>query len=240
MTAGRLGGGIIAAGDGTRLRQAGYGVPKALVPVAGVPLIGWVLRNFLAVGITAPVIIVNEQSRSCVAWVRESFPALDADFIVKTTPSSLESFLAVRRRLGGGRCLISTVDSWCRPHDFAHFVERALRHPPEATVLAATSFVADEKPLWLTADASGRVLDLGGSSGTLVTAGMYLLSERPETMAPPPLGALREFLGWLVRQGYPVYAERIDMVVDVDRPEDVALAERLAADGSHHPGRTGS
>ena len=34
-----LAGGIIAAGEGRRLREAGYTVPKPLVPVAGVPLI---------------------------------------------------------------------------------------------------------------------------------------------------------------------------------------------------------
>ena len=32
-------GGIIAAGEGSRLRQAGWIVPKPMVPVAGVPLI---------------------------------------------------------------------------------------------------------------------------------------------------------------------------------------------------------
>ena len=33
-----LAGGIIAAGEGSRLRQAGFPVPKPMVRVAGVPL----------------------------------------------------------------------------------------------------------------------------------------------------------------------------------------------------------
>src|SRR5207245_2545304 len=41
-------GGIIAAGDGSRLRAAGFAMPKPLVPVAGVPLIEWVIGNFVA------------------------------------------------------------------------------------------------------------------------------------------------------------------------------------------------
>jgi len=222
-----LRGGIIAAGDGSRLREAGFSMPKPLVPVAGIPLIEWVLRNFIAVGIVAPVIIVNEHARPCVEWIRSRFPELDIEFIVRTTRSSLESFVAVSDRLGGGRSLISTVDAWCRPVDFVRFVEAALRRPRDVSVLAATPFVADENPLWLDVDHTGRVQDLGGPSGTLVTAGMYVLSERARTATPPPLGRLREFLAWLVRQGEPLYAEAIQTVVDVDRASDVVLAEAL-------------
>ena len=53
-------GGIIAAGEGRRLREAGFTVPKPLVPVAGVPLIDGVVRNFLATGISTLTVIVNE------------------------------------------------------------------------------------------------------------------------------------------------------------------------------------
>ena len=46
-------GGIIAAGEGFRLRQAGYAVPKPLVPVAGTRLIERMIGNFLAAFIAA-------------------------------------------------------------------------------------------------------------------------------------------------------------------------------------------
>jgi NDP-sugar pyrophosphorylase family protein len=223
-----LSGGIIAAGDGRRLRETGFAMPKPLVPVSGVPLIESVIRNFLAVGVTAPVIIVNEQARDCVDRVRSRFPDVDLHFIVKTTQSSLESFLEVSRRLGAGRALVSTVDACCRQADFVRFVDAALRRPADASVLAVTPLVADEKPLWVDVDPAGRVHGLGGSSGTLVTAGIYLVSERARTVAPPPLGRLREFLTWLLAHGEPVYAETIETVVDVDRASDVALAEALA------------
>jgi glycosyltransferase A (GT-A) superfamily protein (DUF2064 family) len=38
-------------------------------------------------------------------------------------------------------------------------------------------------------------------------------------------------LAWLVRTGAPVYGEVIERVVDVDRPDDIALAETLALAG---------
>jgi NDP-sugar pyrophosphorylase family protein len=223
-------GGIIAAGEGSRLRQAGWIVPKPMVPVAGVPLIESAIRNFIAVGITRLSIIVNEQERDCAAWVRTRFPELDLHLIVKTTASSLESFRKVAGGAGGGRMLVSTVDAWCRPADFSRFVDSALRRPREATVLAVTPLVDDEKPLGAALDAEGRVTALGVESPVLVTAGVYLVSERARRLEPPPrLGRLREHLAWLLDSGEPMYGDVIETVVDVDRAEDVALAEALAA-----------
>ncbi len=224
----RCRGGIIAAGDGSRLRATGFAMPKPLVPVAGVPLIDWVIGNFQAAGITSLVVIVNEQARACRDWVLSRFPDLDVEVIVKTTRSSLESFLEVNRRLAGDRALISTVDAWCRPGDFAGFVQAALRRPADASVLAVTPLVADDRPLWVDVDAAGRIRRLGGSEGTHVTAGLYMLSERARAASPPPLGSLREFLAWLLGQGEPLYAETIENVVDVDQQSDVVLAEALA------------
>ena len=227
-----LTGGIIAAGEGSRLRRAGFAMPKPMVPIAGVPLIESVIRNFRAARIASLAIIMNEQERACVEWVRERFPDLDVEFIVKTTRSSLESFGEVIARYPGGRMLVSTVDAWCVETDFVHFVEAAARRPAEATVLAVTPLVADENPLRVSMTADGRVTDVGGDVGDLVTAGMYLVPERVRTLrAPAGLGRLREFLAWLARSGAPVYGEVIERVVDVDRAEDVALAETLALAG---------
>jgi NDP-sugar pyrophosphorylase family protein len=222
-------GGIIAAGEGRRLRDAGFTLPKPLVPVAGVPLVEGVVRNFLAANIRSLTVIVNEDERDCVRWLAARFPGLDVRFIVRTTASSLESFLRVLAAAPAGPIVISTVDAWCRPADFAGFVEAARRRPAEAVVLAVTPLVADEKPLWAVLDEDGRIRSLGGDHGNVVTAGFYLVPERVRALAPPPgLGRLREFLAWLVTRGEMVYGETIDRVVDVDRADDVALAESMA------------
>ncbi|MGH7645664.1 MAG: nucleotidyltransferase family protein [Gemmatimonadales bacterium] len=223
-------GGIIAAGEGRRLRQAGWAVPKPMVLVAGVPLIESAIRNFIAAGITRLSIIVNERERDCATWVRGRFPELDLRLTVKTTASSLESFREVAGGPGPGRMLVSTVDAWCRAADFTRFVEAALSRPRGATVLAVTPLVADEEPLGVVVDAEGRITAVGGRAPSLVTAGIYLVSERVRRIEPPVgLGRLREHLAWLVASGEPMYGDVIETVVDVDRADDVALAETLAA-----------
>jgi hypothetical protein len=122
---------------------------------------------------------------------------------------------------------VSTVDAWCRPADFVRFVEAGRRRLPDGSVLGVTPLVADEKPLWATVDASGRITRLGEGAGPMVTAGFYLLSAAARAAVPPPdLARLRDYLGWLAER-HPLYAEVIDTVVDVDRPDDVALAETL-------------
>jgi NDP-sugar pyrophosphorylase family protein len=223
-----LTGGIIAAGEGSRLRQAGFAMPKPLVPVGGVPLIETVIRNFEAAGIARLVIIVNERDGHCVDRVRARRPGLDATFIVKTTASSLESFVEVTGTPGDGPMLVSTVDAWCRPEEFARFAARATARPLGSVVLAVTPLVADEKPLWVDVDGDGRVSAIGGARGAFVTAGLYLVPERLRRMSRPPAqGRLRDFLARLHQEGQPLYAEVIPDVVDVDRAEDVALAEAL-------------
>ena len=224
----RLIGGVIAAGEGSRLRRDGFAAHKPLVEVAGVALIERVLDNFDAAGVAPPLVIVNEDEKDCVERVRARFPTRPVEFIVKTTASSLESFRLVTGAPQRGRMLVSTVDAWCRASDFAAFVEAAMRRPHDAVVLAVTPFVADEKPLWVDLEGDGRVSALGGERGAFVTAGVYVVPEPVRRATPPSgLGRLREFLGWLHQSGHPMYGEVIPTVVDIDRAEDVAIAEAL-------------
>ncbi len=256
-------GGILAAGLGSRLKGHGLAIHKPAVEVAGVPLLERVIANFRAAGIRSLVVIVNEDEAELPAAFAARCPDMQLTFHVETTPSSLVSFERVVSRLGPGPCVLSTVDAVCRPEDFVRFVAEAGNALRESGVaLGVTSFVADEKPLWVHfEDGQGepgkgrRVLRLGGdgassSFASFVTAGVYALSERARArQIPGGLGRLREYLGWLVAQGEPVSGVEMGKVIDVDRPEDVAMAEAFLAarepvpacgiyrERAHSPGR---
>ncbi len=203
-----------------------------MVPIAGVPLIESVIRNFRAAGVAPLAIILNEGERDCVDWIRGRFPGVEIEFIVKTTQSSLESFGEVTARHPGGPMLVSTVDAWCVQADFVRFVRAASAYPADATVLAVTPLIADESPLRLTVGAGGRVTTLGGDAGDLVTAGMYVVPERVRTLRPAAgLGRLREFLAWLVRSGEPGYAGI--------GPTTSRLPRRWRWQGGYHEGHSG-
>jgi NDP-sugar pyrophosphorylase family protein len=225
-----LDGGVLAAGDGSRLRRDGYSMPKIMVRVAGVPLIEHVVGNLVAADIAPIAILASEEANDGARWVCTRFPRWDIRVVTRTTGSSLESFQEIARGARGGRTLISTVDAWCPRDDFVCFVETARHYPSDATVIAVTPFVADERPLWVTLDRTGRVTQLGRASGTVVTAGIYLVPESVRGLSIAyPGGRLRDFLASLVERGAPVYGLSIPVVVDVDRAQDVALAEALAS-----------
>jgi len=223
-------GAVIAAGEGSRLKD--LGVPKPLVEIGGTPLIAHVLENFEAAGIASAAVIFNESERDCEAFVRERFPRLVTSIRIKSTRSSLESYREILAAAPPGRLLVSTVDAFCPRKDFVRFVRRAEALPADATVLAVTRYVHDEKPLWvnLARGHEGRVSAIGGSRGDAVTAGIYVFPEKVRRLAwPADLGRLREYLAWLAREDYPIEALEIEKVVDVDRAEDVAAAEELAS-----------
>jgi NDP-sugar pyrophosphorylase family protein len=227
-------GGIIAAGEGSRL--ASLARPKPLVEVAGVPLLERVLSNFAAAGIGRAAVIFNETEEECASFARARFPDLVRTIVIRTTPHSLESFRTILAVSPPGPLLVATVDTLCATEDFVAFVRAAGEADERETVLAVTPLVADEKPLWVRMGADGRIAKIGGDSGDAVTAGVYVVSESVRRRAvPPSLGRLREYLAWLCDAGEPMRGIAIANAVDVDRPEDVRLAESLFARSRPRP-----
>ena len=139
------------------------------------PLIDHALERFRATGVGRVTIIINEESDDCRQWLGRNAGDLDLDLVVRTTPSSYASFDIVAGRLAGEPALITTVDSILPIDDFRGFVRSAAAFPKDAVVLGVTTHVDDEKPLWATLDAQGRIRALGGNGGSYVTAGLYWL-----------------------------------------------------------------
>ncbi|MGB6348450.1 MAG: NDP-sugar synthase [Pseudolabrys sp.] len=219
-------GGVIAAGEGNRLRKDGYRVSKPMVPVAGRPLIDLTLERFRATGIRRLTIIVNDTSDDCRQWLRDHGGDFDLDVIVRSTPSSYASFQIVVGRLADAPAVITTIDTVMPVDDFITFVRSATTFANDAIVLGLTDHVDDENPLWVTLDAAdGRIRQLGGSRGSHVTAGLYWLPARRPAQPATSFARLRDYLGWLVAQEQPVYGLVLPRVFDIDRARDVVAAE---------------
>ncbi|MEA3003453.1 MAG: hypothetical protein QOH81_2241 [Sphingomonadales bacterium] len=222
--------GIIAAGDGARLRAGGWTGSKAMALLDGRPLIDHALDRFGASGVESVAVVVNEASVDCAHHLaaRRRPPAVD--LVVRTTPSSFASFALLADRLAGARAVIATVDAIMPEADFAAFLAAAAQLPADAIGLGVTGLVDDEAPLWAELDpADGRVRRLGGAPAPHVTAGLYVLPARLPAFGEAGFGRLRDYLGRLVQDGHPVYGIALPQVFDVDRPGDLQQAERALA-----------
>jgi len=227
-------GGIIAAGQGTRLRTDGYRASKPMVPVVGRPLIDLTLERFRLARIRRLTIIINESSDDCRQWLREHAGDFDLDLIVRTTASSYASFQIVASRLVGAPAVITTVDAVMPAGGFCGFVESAADVAGDAVALGLTDHVDDENPLWATLGADGRIRQLGGSHGTHVTAGLYWLPAQRPAEPTASFARLRDYLGWLVAEQPPVCGIVLPRVFDIDRACDIAAAE-----AAHYRGEDG-
>ncbi len=228
-------GGLIAAGTGSRFRQAGVDTVKPMIEVGGRPLLGWSLLQFAAAGIRDVSIIFNTTSGPpCRRYLARGFDRMRFAVTCRDTASSFESFLAVLSAGRRERMLITTVDAIYLPGKMADLLAFADELPDDAIVLGVTDYIDDEKPLYAALDPDGRITALGGPAGPRVTAGVYLL---PCSAARLGRGrsfpALRAFLGFLIDRGRPAYGFDIGTSIDVDRPRDLASAEAFIA--AHYP-----
>lgn len=225
--------GIIAAGVGSRLAQGGIDVPKPLVKVGGETLIGRAIQGAAQAGAKRVALIVNPVFPDLVAYLNETSWPVPLDLLVWESPSSLDSFLALRSYLDEPFLLL-TVDAVLAPGALAAFVEQA-RQAPTSGALGITTFQDDEKPLYVELDATGRILGVGRGESPYITAGCYFFQPQVfffETLARNRnLQALRQFLGMLVEEGFSLQAIDVGSGVDVDHPQDIARAEAFLREG---------
>ena len=229
--------GIIAAGEGSRLQSLHPNLPKALIPVKGKSLLERTLQNLSSAGVTHCLCILNEKGREIPKQFRPSCPAFqfpDLDWIIQTTASSLESFQIVSRRLAreAPHFLMTTVDSVYAPKSLQFFLAEALSRKEALAVLGVTSFVDDEKPLWVEMNESGKISGIGPGvrQKKYATCGLYFLSREILLRASVSLQngkTLRDWWTELTQKGVPLHAVEIPKVVDVDRPQDILAAEKF-------------
>jgi molybdopterin-guanine dinucleotide biosynthesis protein A len=230
---------ILAGGEGSRLREDGVAVPKALVPLAGVPQIRRLAETFLGLGCSSLTCLVRDEVPEA-GPVLASIPGPVRPVVAWChTPSSLHTLVEGLRLTPPGAVFCSMVDAVMPPADW----ERAFRgvelelNRGADLVLVVTPFVDDEKPLWVERDGSGRVLRLGSEAGPApcVTGGVYGLSPAIREEAARCLAEghsrMRGFLQQAVERGQRIATIEIRRIIDLDRRRDLEMAEGWVRSG---------
>ncbi len=226
--------GILAAGEGSRLQTVA--TCKPLVNVGGKILFERTINYLAEFNIDRIVVIFNEDERKMDFSLLPSLFQPNVNHFFKSTPSSLHSLYEVMRRSdlkAGEHIFVMMVDAIIHQQDFDNYLISCRKLPPSQSSVLITSYVEDEKPLTVALDAKGRVAAFQVPAGPEVpiTSGIYCFSA--DTL-PVLTGCvergeqkMRNFLKHLVEQGHIIHTFLVDKTLDVDRPEDIASAEKF-------------
>jgi glucose-1-phosphate thymidylyltransferase len=80
---------IPVAGAGTQLRPFTYTQPKALIPVAGKPIISYIIDDLMQKGILDFVFIVGYFGEKIVDYITENYKHIHAEFVVQAKREGL-------------------------------------------------------------------------------------------------------------------------------------------------------
>ncbi|MFH1502894.1 MAG: sugar phosphate nucleotidyltransferase [Candidatus Eisenbacteria bacterium] len=113
---------IPVAGIGTRLRPHTHTIPKALVQVAGKPILGHILDELKPLGITEVVLVTGYMGERVKEYVAEAHPDLDACYVDQEERKGLgHAIYLARECVDGGPVLIVLGDTIVAA-DFSAFV----------------------------------------------------------------------------------------------------------------------
>ncbi|MFH1006499.1 MAG: sugar phosphate nucleotidyltransferase [Candidatus Latescibacterota bacterium] len=97
---------IPVAGMGTRLRPQTYTVPKALLHVAGKPIIGHILDKVAALGIEDVVLVVGEMGDRIVRYVKEAHCFRSVEAVEQEERKGLGHAIGLTESLVGGEPIL--------------------------------------------------------------------------------------------------------------------------------------
>lgn len=223
---------IIAAGEGSRLVQEGVKLPKPLVNLCGTPMIKRLIDIMTDCNPESLSIIVNEQMTEVRDYLESLELPVPLHLTVKTTPSSMHSFYEVSRHFKEGKFILTTVDTIFREEDFRAYVEAFEADDTTDGYMAVTSFIDDEKPLYIDVDADMRITafrDRPFEGMKYISGGIYGLTAPAlkvlENCMETGVSRMRNYQRALVEAGLNLKAYPFPKIIDVDHAGDIATAE---------------
>ena len=127
---------VLSGGQGTRLRPLTHSIPKQLVPVAGLPVLGHVLTDVAACGITEVVVVTSPESQAPISkMLSEVQLGLDVSVLVQPEPRGLaDAFSIALSFVGADECLLYLGDCVVTG-GVSHMVEEHRSSGADVTIL---------------------------------------------------------------------------------------------------------
>ena len=242
--------GIIAAGKGSRLKSEGHSLPKPLVELDGIPMIGRLIRVMEECSAESLSVIINEDTPEVKEYLDNLKTSMPLHLIVKSTPSSLHSLYELSKiGLGAkGRFIATTVDSIFLQPEFKRYADAFTNAPEEIDgLMGVTTYIDDEKPLYVETSGEGEILAFRDSvwpQAHYVSGGIYGLGPAAvkvlEGCVEEGVMRMRNFQRALLASGLRLKAWEFTKIIDVDRLSDLSsanswLAQTADINTTQHP-----
>lgn len=229
--------GIIAAGEGSRLVQEGVQKSKPLVDIVGKPMIGRLIDIFETLRAESINVIVNEQMIEVQQYLRKLKSALPVplNIKIKSTPSSMHSFAELSSMMPSqGKFILTTVDTIFQPEDFECYVKAFEDTGDIDALMAVTSHIDDEKPLYVATDDGMHIqgfLDTQEDNVKYVSGGIYGLTSTAfdvlHRCLADGVARMRNFQRRLIADGLDVRAFDMGTILDIDHADDIVKANNF-------------
>ncbi|MEI7677562.1 MAG: sugar phosphate nucleotidyltransferase [Bacteroidales bacterium] len=223
---------IIAAGEGSRLKQEGVALPKPLVSIGDEALLARLIRIFLVNNAESISLIINEEMIEVQEWVSQLKLEIPFNLVVKSTPGSMHSFAALAPFLEKGKFCLTTVDTIFYEDEFSEYIRAFEQSDTHDCMMVVTDYIDDEKPLYVDVDTGMKIigfLDKEYDGSIYISGGIYGLTPRSLTVLSNCFATgklrMREFQRGLVESGLTLQAFPFSKIIDVDHAEDIAKAE---------------
>lgn len=224
---------IIAAGEGSRLANEGIKPPKPLVRLHGITLLDRLIGIFLKNNAESISLIINEEMKEVQDYVKTIHPGVPFNVVVRSTPSSMHSFYALSPFLQNGKFCLTTVDTLFKEDDFKIFIQTFETDNECDGMMAVTSFVDDEKPLYVDTDKDLYITgfaDTSDGSIEYVSGGIYGLTPKAipslKHCIESGIHRMRNYQRHLVSDNLLLKAFPFsNKIIDVDHAEDIRKAE---------------
>ncbi|MEW6136237.1 MAG: NDP-sugar synthase [Bacteroidota bacterium] len=227
---------IIAAGEGSRLREEGILTPKPLLMLKGETLLMRHIRRAAQHGFSSVAVIVNAIYPELAEYLESTNFPIPIEKIIKTTEGSMHSFYELRNFLRNEPFLLTTVDPVFKEVAFNNYIKTIKENHEACGVMALTSYVDDEKPLWVTTNPNMRILSYSSQKGDAqwVSAGFYYFKPEVipllESAMAEGMVRMRNFQQYLLDKGCLLMGCDVGKVIDIDHVEDIAKAEEMLGD----------
>lgn len=226
---------IIAAGEGSRLSNEGYVGLKPMVRINGEMLIDRLMRIFINNDAEVIYIIINENSSELGEYLKNYKSAVPLKIITKSTDSSLHSFHELLEEFKDIEELcLTTTDSVFEKEEFQRYIEDFKANKNDDGLLAVTSFIDDESPLYINFDSNSvikQITDHATQEKSFVSGGIYCLRKKALELVPVAINSglhrMRNFQRLLIQNNLVVRAHSFNKIMDVDHVSDIEKAEHF-------------